>query len=423
MEQIFGLTLALAAPLIVNFPEEPETVQENIREVGTEVLALGPRQWESLAALVEAKMMNAGRFRRACYEAAMNTGRRVNSALLAGEPVGPGWRLLHALADLTVLHHLRDNLGLQSATIALSGGAGMSPEGLRIFHAMGVPLRNVYGTTEIGLLTLHQGDRFDLQTVGSWLPARPGQGAELQYRVSEAGELQVRGGVGFGGYYRNPEASANKVVDGWYLTGDVVRLTDRGELIYRDRLEDMRRLADGHEYSPQLIENRLRFSPFIKNAITLAGDGKPFVAALINIDASTLGRWAEQRGIGYTSFTDLSQNPAIRELLRQELRAVNSQLPVGSRVRSFINLPKELDPDEDELTRSRKPRRRHLEQKYANFAAAIYAGEQEFSATVPIRYQDGRTGTLSATVHIIELDSPSTGAQQPGAHLAGNSDD
>jgi long-chain acyl-CoA synthetase len=193
-----------------------------------------------------------------------------------------------------------------------------------------------------------------------------------------------------------------------------VHLTERGELVYLERIEDMRQLADGHRYPPQFIENRLRFSPFIKDAMTLGDAEKPFVAAFINIDSSTLGRWAEQRGIGYTSFTDLSQNPKIRELIREELRAVNELLPEGSRVRRFINLPKELDPDEDELTRTRKLRRKHLEQKYSAFTDAINSGAREFGAVVPIKYQDGRVGTLNATVHVNDVD-----AQEPGRGAAG----
>lgn len=405
-EQYFGLTLGLVTPFVVNFPEEPETVQENIREVGTEALMLSPRQWESLAALVEAKMMDAGRIRRACYEAAMSIGRRVNLSRLAGGHVGLGQRFLYLLADLAVLRHLRDCLGLQSAEIAVSGGSGMAPEVFRFFQAMGVPLRNIYGATEVGLLTSHQGSAYDLETVGSWLPVHPRLGTPLEYRVGEDGELQVRGGIGFSGYYKNPEATAKKLIDGWYRTEDAVHLTEHGELVYLERTEDMRQLADGHKYPPQFIENRLRFSPFIKDAMTLGDTDKPFVAAFINIDLSTLGRWAEQRGIGYTSFTDLSQNAAIRELIRQEMRSVNDLLPAGSRVCRFINLPKELDPDEDELTRSRKLRRKHLEQKYAIFIDAIYSGAREFSATVPIKYQDGRTGTLNATVHVNDLDLP-----------------
>lgn len=422
-EQFYGLTLGLVAPFIVNFPEEPETVQDNIREVGTEALMLSPRQWESLAALVEAKMMDAGRIRRACYDAAMGVGRRVNLSVLGGEQVGPGWRFLYALADLAVLRHLRDNLGLQSADIAVSGGSGMAPEVFRFFHAMGVPLRNSYGGTEVGTLTMHHGSAYDLDTVGSWVPVHPRLGTPIEYRVSDEGELQVRGGVGFSGYYKNPEATAKKLVDGWYRTEDAVHLTERGEIVYLERIEDMRQLADGYRYPPQFIENRLRFSPFIKDAMTLGDTDKPFVAAFINIDLSTLGRWAEQRGIGYTSFTDLSQNPAICELIRQELRAVNDLLPAGSRVRRFINLPKELDPDEDDLTRSRKLRRKHLEQKYSTFIDAIYSGAREFSATVPIKYQDGRTGTLNATVYLNDLDPPDAGraaggARGVGSHLA-----
>jgi long-chain acyl-CoA synthetase len=418
-EQFFGLTLGLVVPFVVNFPEEPETVQDNIREVGAEALMLSPRQWESLAALVEAKMMDAGRIRRACYDAAMAVGRRVNLSVLAGGQVGPVQRILYALADLAVLRHLRDNLGLQSADIAVSGGSGMAPEVFRFFQAMGVPLRNIYGATEIGLLTLHQGSAYDLETVGSWLPVHPRLGTPIEYRVSDEGELQVRGGVGFSGYYKNPEATAKKTVDGWYRTEDAVHLTDGGELVYLERIEDMRQLADGHRYPPQFIENRLRFSPFIKDAMTLGDTDKPFVAAFINIDSSTLGRWAEQRGIGYTSFTDLSQNPQIRELIRREMRAVNELLPEGSRVRRFVDLPKELDPDEDELTRSRKIRRKHLEQKYATFIDAIYSGAHEFSAAVPVKYQDGRTATLNATVHVNDIDPPEPGRATAGAPAAG----
>jgi long-chain acyl-CoA synthetase len=405
-EQFFGLALGLLVPFVVNFPEEPETVQDNIREVGAEALLLSPRQWESLAALVEAKMMDAGRIRRVCYDAAMALGRRVKLAALDDEKVSLGWQLFYQLADLAVLSHLRDNLGLQSASIAISGGSGMAPDVFRFFHAMGVPLRNIYGASEIGLLTLHQGSAYDLETVGSWLPVHPKLGTPIEYRISDEGELQVRGGVGFSGYYKNPEATQKKLVDGWFRTEDAVHLTKHDELVYLERVEDMRQLVNGHRYPPQFIENRLRFSPFIKDAMTLGDSEKPFVGAFINIDAGTLGRWAEQRGIGYTTFTDLSQNPAIRELIRQELNTVNALLPEGSRVRRFINLPKELDPDEDELTRSRKLRRKHLEQKYLQFIEAIYTGAREFSAAVPIKYQDGRTGMLNATVSVNDVDGP-----------------
>ena len=305
-----------------------------------------------------------------------------------------------------MLRHLRDKLGLQSARFAISGGSGMAPEVFRFFHAMGVPLRNIYGTTEVGLLTFHQGDVYDLETVGSWLPVHGRLGTPLEHRITAEGELQVRGGIGFAGYYNNPEASAKKMVDGWYRMEDAVHIADNGELVYLERLEDMRELASGHRYPPQFIENRLRFSPFIKDAMTIGDAEKRFVTAFINIDASTIAPWAEQRGIGYSSFTDLSQHPAIRELISREVAAVNDLLPEGSRVRRFVNLPKELDPDEDELTRSRKLRRKHLEQKYLSFIEAMYSGAQQFAASIPIKYQDGRTGVLNTPVHVNDLAAP-----------------
>ena len=403
-EQMFGITQGLLTPFVVNFPEEPETVQENLREIGTEAVTFTPRQWESLASLVESKMMDAGPIRRWFYRWGMSVGRKVNIAKMEGKKVPMGWRLLYPLADKFVLYPLRDNLGLQVAYYTQSGGSGMAPEVFRFFHAMGVQLRNIFGTTEMGLFTLHQGENYDLETVGKWMPVHPRFGPPLEYRVSEEGELLVKGGSGFTGYYKNPEATAKKLIDGYYTTGDSVYMTDKNEMVYLDRLEDMRKLSTGHSYPPQFIENRLRFSPFIKEVMTLGDETKPFVSAMINIDISTVGTWAEQRRIGYTTFTDLSQNEKVRDLIQKEIDRVNYFLPEGSKVKRFINLPKELDPDEDELTRSRKIRRSFLEKKYVDFISAIYQGKVEFQAEVPVKYQDGRTGILRAAVHINDLE-------------------
>ncbi len=409
-EQFFGLTLGLLVPFVVNFPEEPETVQENIREIGAQVLMLSPRQWENLASVVEAKMMDAGRLRRAVFRWGMAIGRRIRLAVLEGQPAGPWAKLQYAVADALVLAHLRDNLGLRDAYFPVSGGSGMAPDVFRFFHAMGVPLRNIYGTTEMGLFSLHQGDAYDLETVGHWLPVPPQLGPRLEYRISDEGELLVRGGSGFNGYYRNPEASQKKLLDGWYRTGDSVHLTDNGQIVYLERMDDMRELANGHRYPPQFIENRLRFSPFVKDAMTLGDLGKPWVAAFINVDATTLGRWAEQNGVSYSTFADLSQNDRVRELIRREIAEVNRLLPADSRVRRFVNLPKELDADEDELTRSRKLRRGYLEQKYLAFIEAIYGGRERFEAQVPVRYQDGRTGVLTAQVHVDDVETAGVGS-------------
>lgn len=402
-EQMFGIAMGLLLPLVVNFPEEPETVQENLREIGVDALVFSPPQWESLASLVQSKIMDAGPIRQWVYEWGIWVGRKVNLGRLEGKKVPLVWRLLYFLADKAVLWHLRDNLGLQDSYFNLSGGAGMSPDVFRFFHAMGVKLRSVFGTTEMNLLTMNQGEAYDLETVGTVLPVLPKLGPPLEFKLTDKGELLARGGLGFLGYYRNPEATAKQMMDGWYCTGDVVSMTEKNELVYLDRLVDMRELSTGHLYPPQFIETRLRFSPFIKNAMTLGDKEKPFVGAFINIDANTLGTWAEKRGVAYSTFADLSQNQRIREVVKGEIEKVNRLLPEGSKVRRFINLPKELDPDEDELTRSRKIRRKFLEEKYASFISCMYQGVNEYKAEVPVKYQDGRTGVLNATVHINNL--------------------
>ena len=318
-EQMFGIAMGILLPLIVNFPEEPETVQENIREIGVEALVFSPPQWESLASLVQSKMMDVGLIQRWFFKCGMDVGRRVNLGKLEGRRVSLGWRLLYLLADKVILCHLRNNLGLQDSYFNLSGGSGMAPDVFRFFHAMGVKLRNIFGTTEMNLLTMHQGETYDLETVGKWFPVLPQLGPPLEFKLSNKGELLARGGLGFLGYYRNPEATAKKMIDGWYCTGDVVNMTDKNELVYLDRLDDMRQLSTGHLYPPQFIETRLRFSPFIKNTMALGDKEKPFVGAFINIDASTLGPWAEERRVVYSTFTDLSQNQKIRELIKSEI--------------------------------------------------------------------------------------------------------
>ena len=402
-EQMFGIAMGLLLPLVVNFPEEPETVQENIREVGVEALVFSPPQWESLASLVQSKIMDAGPIRQWVYKWGIGVGRKVNLGRLEGKKVSLAWRFIYFLADKVVLWHLRDNLGLQNSYFNLSGGAGMSPDVFRFFHAMGVKLRSVFGTTEMNLLTLNQGEAYDLETIGTVLPVLPQLGPPLEFKLTDKGELLARGGLGFLGYYRNPEATAKQMMDGWYCTGDVVSMTEKSELVYLDRLVDMRELSTGHLYPPQFIETRLRFSPFIKNAMTLGDKRKSFVGAFINIDATTLGTWAEKRGVAYSTFADLSQNQRIREVIKGEIEKVNRLLPEGSKVQRFINLPKELDADEDELTRSRKIRRKFLEEKYEYFISCMYQDLSEFKAEVPVKYQDGRTGVLNATVHINNL--------------------
>lgn len=412
-EQIFGLSIGLIAPMVVNFPEGPEEVLDNIRELAVDALVFSPRQWENLASIVQARMLGAGNVRKAMYNWGMKVGRDVYVEHLEGRKPTLSARLQLPIAEALVLHHLRDNLGLGKAKNALSGGALMAPDVFRMFHAMGVKLRNVYGATEIGLLTAHVGESYQLETSGSWMQSNTSYGNPLEYRVSPQGELQVRGGSGFGGYHGKPDKTAEALTEeGWYATGDAVSMTDDGELVFFDRVKDMRRLANGHSYPPQFIETRLRYSPFIKDLMTLGDETRDFVSALINIDMEVIGRWAEENKISFSTYTDLSQKPEILELIRNEVARINALLPEGSRVVRFANFPKELDPDEGELTRSRKLRRAFLEERYAKLVEAIYAGDDKTSLEIAVTYQDGRQGVLKASVHVSDVEDASKAANR-----------
>ncbi len=402
-EQMLGVGMGLLLPMVINFPEKPEEVLNNIREIAVEYMSFGPRQWENLAASVQAKMLDAGPIRRKIYDWGLKIGWDVNVSKMDGKAPPLLSKLLFPLADALVLRGLRDNLGLVKAKIAISGGASMAPDVFRFFHAMGVPLRNMYGASEFGLFTAHQGDVFNLETVGHWMPSDPRYGKPIEWRIGPDSELQVKGGSGFSGYYKRPEKSEEKMIDdGWFCTGDAVSMTDSDELVFLERIDDMRVLSTGHKYPPQFIETRLRFSPFIKDVMVVGDNRHPFVGALINIDPEVVGRWAEERKIAYSTFPNLSQKVEVRELIRDEIEKINNLLPAESCVKRFANFPKELDPDEGELTRTRKLRREFLEDRYGMIIDAIYGGQDTVDCDISVIYQDGRKGNFNALVEITD---------------------
>ena len=399
-EQICGVTLGLVVPFELNFPEKPETVLENIRELGAEILVFGPRQWESLVSMVQAHMLDAGPVRRRIYEVGMKVGKEVARERTEGQKINPIWKVLFPLSDVVVLKAIRDNLGLKKAYVTVSGGTAMSPDIFRFFHAIGIKLRNLYGTTETGILTQHLGNCFAPETMGKWFRSHPDFGPPLEWKLKDSGELLARGGAGFAGYYKNSEMTKAKLEDGWFLTGDAVTMKENGELVFLDRVSDLRRLSDGHMFPPQFIETRLRFSPYIRDAIALGDASKPFVSALINIDFDNVSRWAERQGITYATLPDLSQKREVIELIEGAVAHVNQLLEPKSQVKRFVNLPKELDPDEAELTRTRKLRREFIEDRYKGLIRAIYEGESEFCFELQIKYRDGRSGYVKNNTRI-----------------------
>jgi long-chain acyl-CoA synthetase len=407
-EQLLGVTLGLMLPLVVNFPEGPDQVLPNIRELSPHLVLFGPRQWESIAATIEARMLHAGRLPRALYRWSVRIGHAVRVARLEGREAPLTARLLLPLAELLTLHAVRDQFGFLRSRIAVSGGTAMAPDVFRLFHALGVPLRNIYGCSEFGLIAGHRGERYDLETVGPLLTVAPEFGAPLESKVDDSGELLLRGGTGFLGYWNKPEKTAALDRDGWFASGDAVRFSERGEIVFLDRVEHLVKLSSGHAYPPQFIETRLRFSPFIKDVMVLGDATRPWVAALVNIDMGVASRWAEERRIAFSTFTDLSQRPEIRALVRDEIARINAFLPEGSRVVRFANFPKELDADEGELTRTRKLRREFLEQRYRVLIDGLYAGETDIDCQIAVTYQDGRQGVLRAKVVGTDVNSASS---------------
>ncbi len=405
-EQAFGIAAGLMRPMCVNFPEEPETVLQNIREVAPEFLLLGPRQWENLVHTVEAKMLDAHWSHRVFYNAFMPIGYKIAKLQAEGQKVGVGLRLLGALGEIFFFRPLKDKLGLLKLKLAITGGSSISPDIFYFYHGIGVELRSTFGTSEVGFLTTHYDKGITFDTVGEVFHVKPKYGPPLMVRISGDGEVLAKGGSFFLGYYKKAEASAKKLdSQGWYHTGDAGYFTEDGHLIILDRVEDLKKLSTGHGFPPQFIEVRLRYSPFVVDVLVLGDEEKPYVAAIVDIDPETVGRWAEMRRIPYTNFPELSQKDEVRELIREEIVKTNQKLPPESRIKRFVNLHKPFDADEGDLTRTRKLRRVFVEKRYEDIIDSIYKGDKEYTAQASVKYRDGRTGVITAKVKITDVEA------------------
>jgi long-chain acyl-CoA synthetase len=393
-EQMMSLSSALALGFTVNFPEEPETVMENIREIGPHVMFAPPRIWEGLTSSVQVRIMDTTPFKRFMYRRWMPVGERVADLRFAREPVPLGLRLLYRLADVLLLRALKDRLGLSRIRTASTGGAALGPDVFRFFHAIGVPLKQIYGQTEIaGISCIHRDGDIQFHTVGQPIP-----GTEV--RIAETGEILSRSPSVFLGYYRNEAATAEAVREGWLHSGDAGHFTDDGQLVVIDRVKDVMRLADGTQYSPQFIENRLKFSPYVKEAVVIGGKERPYLSALVCIDMKIVGKWAESQKLSYTTYTDLSSKPEVYDLLEKEVARVNETLPPAARLRKFVLLYKELDADDEELTRTRKVRRSVIEERYRDVIAAVYGEREAVDIDTVIRFQDGKTSRIQARLPV-----------------------
>jgi long-chain acyl-CoA synthetase len=337
--------------------------------------------------------------KRRAFEFFRGVAERTESHAVSGRSPPAGMRLLRALGEFFVFRPVRDRLGLARTRIAYTGGAPLGAETFRFFRAAGINLKQVYGATELsGLCAVQPDGEVDPDTVGRMIP-----GAEL--RIDDSGEVMVRCGGVFRGYYKQPEATREALsADGWLKTGDAGFVDRRGHLVIVDRARDVGKLADGTALAPQFLENKLKFSPYIGEAVVF-GDGRPFVAAIVAIDAATVGSWAERRNLAYTSFQDLCARAEVRELVRAEIEKSNADLPPAIRVRRFLVLNKEFDADDDEITRTRKIRRRFVAEKYAAVVEAFYALAAEVEVSAQITYDDGRKAVLRSTIAIGNVET------------------
>ena len=399
-EQMMGVASALLVGFTVNFPEEPETVTENRREIAPNVMFSPPMIWENLAASIQVRVMDASWLKRKAFDMALPVGYRMADCKFEKREPSIWLKLQYLWAYIFVFRALKDRLGFTNLRSASTGGAALGPDTFRFFHGLGVNLKQIYGQTEIsGISCIHYDGDINFDSVGKPIP-------ETEIVIADDGEILSRSPSVFLGYYKNDEATGETLKEGWLHSGDAGHFTDDGHLVVIDRVKDVMKMADGTMFSPQFIENKLKFSPYIKEAVCV-GDNLPYITAIINIDMPIVGKWAEKNRINYTTYTDISAKTEVYDFIEAEVLKVNRDLMrinEASIIKKFVLLYKELDADDDELTRTKKVRRGFIGERYKQVIDAMYTDAADIPIDTTIKYQDGRTARIKTTVIIRQLD-------------------
>ena len=398
-DHLFSIAQWLEAGFTINCPESGDTVMTDLREIGPTYYFAPPRVFENLLTQVMIRMEDAGAVKRWLFRRFMAVARRCGAEILDGKSVALGDRLKYALGNLFVYGPLRNVLGMSRIRVAYTAGAAIGPDLFRFYRSIGINLKQLYGQTETCAYVCLQPDGdVKLDSVG--LPA-PG----VEIRIGDGGEVLVRGPMLLKEYYKRPDATAESIdAEGYFHTGDAGFLDDAGHLKIIDRAKDVGKLGSGAMFAPNYIENKLKFFPHVKEAVAF-GHGRDMVCAFINIDAGSVGNWAERRGLAYSGYTDLAQKPEVYQLVRECVEKVNAELATegdlaASQVHRFLILHKELDPDDDELTRTRKVRRGFVAEKYAVLIDALYGGKKVQHIETLVRFEDGRTNMVAADLRI-----------------------
>lgn len=391
METKYVLGKSLLCRMKINFAENSDTLMADLREIGPTFLLLAPRVWEQIAGTVRARMLESTPLKRRLFD----WGMKIGLAKAAEGARSP-------LADFLVFRALRDTLGLSRLSSAATGGAALGPDTYKFFIAMGVPLKQLYGQTElIGAYTIHRSGDIDMESSGL-----PFDGVEIKITDADSeglGKIVTRHPNMMRGYHRAPEETRQAIDrDGYMETGDAGYFKDNGHLVVIDRYADLSRTSSGTGFSPQYLENKLKFSPYLAEAVVL-GDARPYLTAILCIRFPIVAKWAEQRRITFTSYTDLSARPEVRALIRQEVETVNRALPPAQQLKKFILLYKELDADDGELTRTKKVRRKVINERYADIIDILYSDERQIKVDSEITLQDGGKQRIRATLEIDAL--------------------
>ena len=398
-DHLFSYAQWLVAGFTVNCPESGETVMTDLKEIGPTYYFAPPRVFENLLTTVMIRMEDASAIKRALFAFFTTVARRCGAEVLDGRPVAALDRLLYAIGNLLIYGPLRNVLGMSRIRVAYTAGAAIGPDLFRFYRSIGVNLKQLYGSTETCAYVCLQPDgEVSFDTVG-----KPAPGVEV--RIGGNGEVLVRGAMLLKEYYKQPAATAESIdADGYFHTGDAGFFDERGQLKIIDRAKDVGKLNSGAMFAPNYIENKLKFFPHIKEAVAF-GNGRDCVGAFVNIDMGSVGNWAERRAIAYSGYTDLAAKPQVYELIRECVEQVNGELAredalAGSQIQRFLILHKELDPDDDELTRTRKVRRGFIADKYATLIAALYSDQTECHVETQVKFEDGRSGIVRADVQI-----------------------
>ncbi|ADU46912.1 AMP-binding protein [Intrasporangium calvum] len=395
-EQMLAVACGLSRGLTLSFPEDSATQKTDLREIGPNVMFSPPRIWESMLSEVQVRIDEAGWLKRKVFGWGYAIGDRVAEQRIHGKAkaIDP----LYWLADQVALRPVRDQLGLARIDHAYTGGAPLGPDVFRFFHAIGVNLKQIYGQTEIcGIAVVHRDDDIAFASVGTPIP-----GTEI--RITDEGEILLRSASVFRGYHRNPEATAEAVdADGWLHTGDAGFLDEQGHLVVIDRAKDVLTTSDGTRFSSAFIENKLKFSPYVEEAVTFPTDHG--MTAMITIDPMTTGSWAEHERLSYTTYTDLAGKQEVRDLIAEEVLRANEDLPESIRIKRFVLLHKQFDPDDDEITRTRKVRRNVIAERYADIINGLAGGSDDVTIRSLVTYQDGSQVERNLVLKIVDMST------------------